>query len=206
MKRKVLTNFQLMTNDAILVNAKTILSSMTDNLNFETPLPPLTEVALVVQTYENALIKAKQTHSIQDVEAKKIAKLNLQNILSKLANYVNLAADGDIIKLESSGFTPNKTPHTHGVLEAPRAISLISVHASQVQIKIDKVENASGYLVMYREIGEEAWSSELLSKTTGTIKNLKSITKYEFKAAATSSTSSKLNEYNYSQIVSVLVQ
>lgn len=206
MKRKVLTNFQLMANDAILVKAKTILSSMTGNINFETPLPPLTEVALVVQTYETALIKAKKTHSIQDIEAKKIAKLQLQSILSKLANYVNLAADGDIIKLESSGFTPNKMPHTHGILEAPRAISLISIHASQVEIKIDKVENASGYLVMYREIGEEAWSSELLSKRTGTIKKLKSIAKYEFKAAATSTASSNLNEYNYSQIVSVLAQ
>ena len=206
MKRKVLTNFQLMADDAILVNAKTILSAMTDNLNFENPVPPLAEFAFAVKTYENALVKARQTQSIQDVEAKKIAKLNLQNILSKLANYVNLEADGDIIKLDSSGFTLNKTPHKHGILEAPRAISLISIHASQVQIKIGKVENASGYLVMYREIGENAWHSELLSKTTGTIKNLKSIAKYEFKAAATSSTSSKLNEYNYSQIVSVLVQ
>ena len=75
MKRKVLTNFQLMANDAILVKAKTILSSMSGNINFKTPIPPLTEVALVVQTYETALIKAKKTHSIQDVEAKKIAKL-----------------------------------------------------------------------------------------------------------------------------------
>lgn len=38
MKRKVLTNFQLMADDAILVNAKTILSAMSDNLNFETPI------------------------------------------------------------------------------------------------------------------------------------------------------------------------
>ena len=117
-----------------------------------------------------------------------------------------MIADGDLIKLESSGFEISKEHHSHGVLEAPHAISLSSVHAGQVEVKIDKVENASGYLVLYKESGEETWHNELLSKTSGTIKNLKSAARYEFKAAATSSASSTLNEYNYSSIVSIVAQ
>ena len=126
--------------------------------------------------------------------------------MSKLAIYVNLTADGNLVKLESSGFQLNKEPHTHGILEAPHAISLSSIHAGQVEIKIDKVANASGYLVMYKEISEETWSSALLSKTSGTIKNLKSVARYEFKVAATSSASNAANEYNYSQIANIVVQ
>ena len=205
-KRKVLIGFTTDSDDFILVEAKTVVSSMTNNSFFELPVPPMVEVALGVETYENALIKARQTKSIQDMEAKKVAKLNLQNLLSRLANYVNLIADGDVAKLESSGFQLNKPRQYIGILDAPHAITLSSVRTGQVDIKIDKVENASGYLVMFREIGEDIWHSELLSKTTGTIKNLKSVARYEFKTAATSSASSSLNEYNYSQIISVLVQ
>ena len=206
MTRKVLTGFYGETDDSILVNAKTILSSMTDNPNFVTPAPALADIAVSLEKYENALIKARQTQSAQDVEIKKVDKTELQNLLSKLAIYVNLTADGDFVKLESSGFQLNKEPHTHGILEAPHAISLSSIHAGQVEIKIDKVANASGYLVMYKEIGEEIWNNVLLSKTAGTIKNLKSVAKYEFKAAATSSASNAANEYNYSQIANVVVQ
>ena len=205
-KRKVLVGFTTDSNDYVLVEAKTVVSSMTDNEYFGLPIPPMVEVALGVETYENALIKARQTKSTQDMEAKKVAKLNLQNLLSRLANYVNLIADGDVAKLESSGFQLNKPRQAIGILDAPHAITLSSVRTGQVDIKIDKVENASGYLVMYREMGEDIWHNELLSKTTGTIKNLKSVARYEFKTAATSSASSSLNEYNYSQIISVLVQ
>ena len=205
-KRKVLVGFTTDSNDYVLVEAKTVVSSMTDNEYFGLPIPPMVEVALGVETYENALIKARQTKSIQDMEAKKVAKLNLQNLLSRLANYVNLIADGDVAKLESSGFQLNKPRQAIGILDAPHAITLSSVRTGQVDIKIDKVENASGYLVMYREMGEDIWHNELLSKTTGTIKNLRSVARYEFKTAATSSASSSLNEYNYSQIISVLVQ
>ncbi len=206
MTRKVLTSFYAETDDSILVNAKTILSSMTDNPNFVTPVPTLADVAVVLEEYVNALVKARQTQSTQDVEIKNIDKARLQNLLSKLAIYVNLTADGNLVKLESSGFQLNKEPHTHGILEAPHAISLSSIHAGQVEIKIDKVANASGYLVMYKEISEETWSSALLSKTSGTIKNLKSVARYEFKVAATSSASNAANEYNYSQIANIVVQ
>ena len=205
-KVKVHVSFLKDSDDFILVEAKTVVSSMTDNEYFGLPIPPMVEVALGVETYENALIKARQTKSTQDMEAKRVAKLNLQNLLSRLANYVNLIADGDVAKLESSGFQLNKPRQAIGILDAPHAITLSSVRTGQVDIKIDKVENASGYLVMYREMGEDIWHNELLSKTTGTIKNLKSVARYEFKTAATSSASSSLNEYNYSQIISVLVQ
>ena len=130
----------------------------------------------------------------------------MQNLLSKLANYVNLIADGDVVKLDSSGFELNKEHHAIGMLEAPQTITLNSVHEGQVEIKIGKVEGAFSYLVLYRVVGEENWHNELLRKTNGTIKNLRSVAKYEFKVAATSSTSSMLNEYNYSQIVTIVVQ
>ena len=53
-KRKVLVGFTTDSNDYVLVEAKTVVSSMTNNSFFELPVPPMVEVALGVETYENA--------------------------------------------------------------------------------------------------------------------------------------------------------
>jgi hypothetical protein len=205
MKRKVLTTFQL-TEEMLLVQAKTVIYSMTNNPNFENPMPSTTELDALCLAYDNALIKAKQTKSFQDVEAKNISKSTLQNALTVMANYVNLMANGDVAKLESSGFELNKIAQKHGILDAPHAIHLSSNLEGQVDIRIDKVENAGGYLISYKASDEEIWQNILFSKTSGTVKDLKSVAKYEFKVAATSSAANKLHEYNYTQIASVVVQ
>ena len=179
---------------------------MTNNPNFENPMPSLTELNALHSAYDSALIKVKQTKSLQDIEAKNMAKLSLQNALYTMSNYVNLMADGDIVKLESSGFELNKIAQKHGILDAPHAITLNSIYEGQVDIKIDKVANASGYLVSYKASGEDIWQNVLLSKTTGSVKDLKSVTKYQFKVAATSSAANELHEYNYTQITNIVVQ
>lgn len=206
MKRKVLIDFSKTTDDTLLIDAKTVITSMTNNPNFENPTPSVAEISLICDAYDSALVTAKHTKSKQDVEAKNDAKMALQNALSKMATYVNMVADSDVVKLNSSGFELNKLPQKHGILPAPHAITLASLSPNHVELKIDKVENADGYLVLYRKTGEEVWQSELLSKISGTIKGLASVTKYEFKVAATSSASSELNEYNYTQIVTIVVQ
>ena len=75
----------------------------------------------------------------------------------------------------------------------------------ELTIDIKVVPNASGYIVLYAPSPGPAenleWYEILLSTSKGTLKNLKSGTKYVIKAAAISSEANKLGQYNFSEPV-----
>ncbi|NOQ31606.1 MAG: hypothetical protein GQ570_10840 [Helicobacteraceae bacterium] len=204
--RKALTSFKDVKDNSLTELAKEIILAMSNNDDFKNPTPSLKDVEKSEKEYENALIKAQSDGTSKEVEHKNVKKAELQKILSNLATFVNLHADGDLEKLKGSGFPLNKAPSAIGILPAPHSFELSDGDANSIKITIDTVAKANSYIVQYRKDGEQSWSSELFTKAAGAIKNLTSVTKYEFRVAATSSESSKNNEYNFTQVKTRVVQ
>ena len=82
--------------------ARHIVTAMTGNANFTTPLPTLANVSTAINTLETAYNAAQgagpaQTSIMRDKET------ILDNLLSQLANYVEIAANGSEAIVLSSG-------------------------------------------------------------------------------------------------------
>ena len=118
-------------------------------------------------------------------------------------------AENDVVKLDSSGFPLSKLPEPIGILEAPNLTVYYGKNPGEISIEMSVIPKASGYIVLYSPLpapGENAeWYDKLFSSVKGTLTNLKSETKYIFKAAAISSEANKMGTYNFSDSVEKLV-
>lgn len=113
-------------SDAQLVtNAETIVTSMTNNPVYPTPLPALAGITTAINDFSTAIANA--ANGGKDLTAIKNAKrAALSALLKELASYVTVACKGDMADLLSSGFPtqkPNRTPV--GVLPAPATPVLV---------------------------------------------------------------------------------
>ena len=120
---------------------------------------------------------------------------------------VNLIAEGDIIKLDSTGLDISKDPTPIGILPAPANFILTpSSQPGEVDIQIDKVDRAMGYLVQYRKDGETAYQELILTKTHGVLTQLASVTRYFIRVGTLSTGANDLHRYNFTEEKSVVVQ
>jgi hypothetical protein len=186
-----------------------IVNKMTNNSYFPNPEPNLATIQTAITVYADALVKCLDGTK-QDTATKNAYRLNLEDLLGSLGNYVNLIAQGDLIKLDSSGFIISKIPEPVGILDAPPSFNvLLGNNSGEVTIEIGVVDRASGYIVLYSELpapaDNEHWNSKLFSKSKGLLTNLKAESKYAFKAAATSSEANRIGLYNFSNTIEKLV-
>jgi hypothetical protein len=197
------------TRDSELANkAQNIVNKMSINPYFTNPLPPLLTIQEYIAAYSTALVKAKDG-SKEDTANKNACRLTLENALYALGYYVNLVADNDVVKLDSSGFPISKLPEPIGILEAPTITVHYGNNPGEMYIEISHVPKASGYIVLYSPIPAPAdngeWYQKIVSGTKVTITNLKSESKYDFKVATISTKANKTGIYNYSDTVEKLV-
>ena len=88
-KQQALGGFTKDNDETVLVKGKTALLAMTDNVNFETPEPPLETVTEVLNDYEQKLSMAKRRGSPEDTAAKNQARKATEQMLKRLAFYVD---------------------------------------------------------------------------------------------------------------------
>src|SRR5690606_36847299 len=124
-KQQALGGFTKDNDETVLVKGKTALLAMTDNVNFETPEPPLETVTGVLNDYEQKLSMAKRRGSPEHTAAKNQARKATEQMLKRLAFYVTQMADGDLPKLLSSGFAVSSLPQKHDVRLPVTGITLV---------------------------------------------------------------------------------
>ena len=193
--------------------AQLIVDKMTGNLDFPTPVPPLATVQTSITDYSTALVKAMDGTK-QDTADKNAKRKILEGNLSQLADYVNDTAQGDLVMLEGSGCPLTKPPEPVGILPAPESFDVSEGEdPGEVKIKIEVVDRASGYLVLYHVLEEgigpppdAEWQRKHLSKATGMITGLPSGKKCEFKAAATSAEADEIEQYNFTEPIEKYIQ
>ena len=208
MKQKALTNCSNLKDNDLVNYAQSIFNKLTANSSFSSPQPTLQVLQGFITAYSTALVKAIDGNKA-DTANKNATRLSLESALSMLDNYVNLTANYDLVKLESSGFTISKLPESVGILDAPNLKIDYGNNPGEVNYEITSTPNASGYIILYTPLPAPAdnslWRSKTVSAAKGTITNLPHETKLIFKATATSSEANKMGQYNFSNPVERLV-
>lgn len=208
MKYKALISTSNMKDHNLTSYAQKIVDEMTSNINYSSPQPPLASIQALILLYANALIKSMDG-SKEDTANKNAIRTELENALSLLANYVNLTANHDLVKLESSGFNVSKEHAPIGILEAPILLIYFGKNPGEVDYDISTIPNATEYIILFSTLPAPAdkknWLSRTVSGTKGTLTGLDYETKYVFMATATSVEANKMNLYNYSNPVEQLV-
>jgi len=144
-KVKVLLGFAELSVPLEVDFAKNTHTKMKNNATFPTPDVPLVDIKNAAEDLENKY-NAAQGGGTQATAEMDAAKIVLTNLLRKQAAYVNRIADGDSVKILSSGFLPSK-----GVKEPipapakPENLKLKSGTPGMVSKTIEKVENAKAF-------------------------------------------------------------
>ena len=206
--QKAIISFSKTKDHELADIGQAIANKMTNNPNYPTPTLSISDLQAAITAYSSALIQA-QDGSKADVVSKNASRTTLENDLSALGNYVNLIADGDALKLQSSGFPLTKLPEPIGILDAPILTVHYGENAGEMGVEISPIAKASGYIVLYAVVPAPAdnndWSSKSMSSSKSTLTHLKSGNKYVFKAAALSSEANKMNIYNFSTPIEKIV-
>ena len=209
-KLKAIISYEKYKDLEIADIATHIILSMTNNPAFPAPPVPIKNIQTALTAYNEALKKSYEG-SKADTATKNLKRKEMQAFLSTLGNYVNTVADGDTVMLDNSGFPISKNPEAVGVLPAPAYLHITdSGVKGQLTVNVAHVDKATAYVVLYCEAPAlediTKWQAKLLTKSSGTISGLKSTTRYVFMAAASSSASSKLDQYQFTAPVERVTQ
>ncbi|HCN82771.1 MAG TPA: hypothetical protein DIT07_04005 [Sphingobacteriaceae bacterium] len=189
MKRKPVTGISRKSESELLSFASHLLASMNANLNFPSPEPPLA----VIQTAHDEL-KASVSTWERGNARKSLDKNNkkkaLIDLISKLANYVELIADGDPDKIISSGFEISKEQREAAAIPVAPLISemLDGIHSGTVVVVVKGGVYGQIISVSYRQEEDTNWKVEFgKTRRDVSIEDLQAGKYYVFKAAISNS-------------------
>ncbi len=143
---KASVTFLTANSDAVLVTStNTILISMEGNPNYAMPTPTVVAIRAALDAFI-AAITAAADGGKQLTYAKKMARAVLVALLRQLAAYVQMAADGDMTKLLSSGFPVQKPNRSKAVVPAtPNAPKVKQGLSGQAKVSVNAVVGAFIY-------------------------------------------------------------
>jgi hypothetical protein len=187
---KVKLNLRYMTVIEKAQFARQIVTAMTGNATFSNPEPPLSDVtdaATNLETAINAANVARQ-NAMEKTSLMDDANVALDNILTKLGNYVDSTSNGDEAKILSTGMSVKAKPVPVGALPQPTALAATAGdNEGEADLSFNPVHGAGSYAGRYCEdpITPEGWKSAGIStKSSMTVKGLTSGRKYWFQVAA----------------------
>lgn len=183
---KSLSNFRKYTDGAFESKVHTILSSMTGNANFPTPVPALAAVTTAAAAYSAALITAS-TGNRADIAIKNDRREELTALLRSLCTYVNLTANGDRSMLLGSGFDITKETEPT-VITKPENLQVTNgVSSGELLVSVNAVKGAYAYLHEYttdQTLAPTNWTSIASTTAKISIVDLQSGIKYYCRVGA----------------------
>jgi hypothetical protein len=130
-----------------VAKALLLVTKMTGNINFTTPTPTLVQVDDAREKLDLAIMEAASGDHAK-VQARVLAEAELDDIIVRLSQYVNTVANGDVMKILSSGFELRKPSEPIGPLPAPTGLEArTGAQPGEVDLRWDPVEGAYMYLV-----------------------------------------------------------
>ncbi|MGB4776143.1 MAG: hypothetical protein WBP45_13270 [Daejeonella sp.] len=125
--------------------AQTAFDALENNADFTFEAGVLPDLQTSINDYRFKLNQSKNGSSA-DKAAKNEAKEVLADQLKEVAIQVNLQADGDALKLMSSGFRLAKTGAPVGILPKPTGFSVKSgKNSGELMLSVDANKNATMY-------------------------------------------------------------
>jgi hypothetical protein len=177
------------------VKAGHIVTSMTDNANFQNPNPALEVVSTANTDYKEGLDKS-QSGNKSDTVNKNNLRATLVLLLQQLADFVQTASGGDEAIILTSGFDVTKKPSTVGVLDKPDNFKIVmGANKGSVVASCDVVNHAQFYEFEYVEgtpTASSVWIKLTSTKHKLLIENLVSGKEYTFRVAGAGSDLSRV--------------
>jgi hypothetical protein len=188
-KAKVKLNLRNLSVEEKIVFSKQVITSMTGNVNFATPVPALASITAAITAAETAnadlKVSRKATVTKASILDDKLAELD--SVVAQLANYVENVAKGDDTKIKSAGMGVRSQASPIGLPSSPENLLTAAVTQNEVELDWEKVTGAKSYVVQLTlDIsGNSNWTmGTIVTKAKATIKNLESGKKYWFRVAA----------------------
>ncbi len=141
--RRVRTNYASLTQAELGLFLAEMLLSMTGNGNFPNPTIPLNVIEDKLTEWKKALNNSRQGDQGSTVQANEIQE-ELVRMVRTNGDYINNTANGDVAKLESSGYTLAK----ERVYKNKSVIRIVQgEHSGAGNVVIKAFPGAAAYLV-----------------------------------------------------------
>lgn len=177
---RVLMNFNRYSDGDFESKTHTIIANMTGNAYFPTPVPTVADVTTAANDYSNALIEAK-TGNRSAIAEKNSKRDELTGLLRIWANMVNYSANGDVVKLLTSGFDLSKES-TPVIITKPENLSIENgISSGELKVSVNAVKGAVSYLHEYttdETLAPGSWVSTASSSCKILFSNLVPGSKY----------------------------
>lgn len=200
MSMKCLSNFGKFTDGALESKCHTIISSLTGNAFFPTPVPSLTVIETAADDYSTALVNAG-TGNRADIAVKNACREVLTNHLVDLARYLNFIAANQPEKLLTTGFDVSKEP-APVVITRPQNLKVVQgVGTGELLVSVKAVKGAVAYLHEYStdaSLAPGSWVSAPGSSSKMLLSNLVPGTLYYCRVGAVG----RNDQLLYSDVVS----
>jgi hypothetical protein len=169
MKKALKPSLQ-MGDDPALTLGNGVITALTGNTHFTTPLPTLVELQAAVDAYSASLSKAKYG-SREDKALKNADKKALIGLLRDECDYINMVAKGDEVALATCGLPLSKEPEPK-VLGTPEA-KVEQGASGKLILSTPAVSGAVAYKHQYTADEHAAtWSEVSTSRANCTIDGL----------------------------------
>ncbi|HWV71475.1 MAG TPA: fibronectin type III domain-containing protein [Pseudosphingobacterium sp.] len=149
------TGFSKISDDALATLGVTVITAMTDNPHFETPVPALADVQLIVNDFRDKLANTRKGSPLNTSEKNHSRQL-LEGELKKLAFYVNTVANGALHVVLSSGFPVKQLRTSLDIPLFPERLRLLDTSQSgQLRFDFNAAKNAWEYEYTYTTLVDD---------------------------------------------------
>jgi hypothetical protein len=109
MSKKIIIDYSKLSDGEFVTKVSSIITAMTDNPNFPTPVPPLVSISEALGNFTSAMTAADEGGTGL-VEIKNQKRLLLAELVRQLGLYIMYLAGGDALVLATTGYDLAKTP------------------------------------------------------------------------------------------------
>lgn len=174
---------------ALLVKARNMVTQMTGNANFTTPVPPLATVTTAGDALEQAINAHDLNPGPGELTDRNLAFEALKGLVVDLGGYVQAASNGDLDKIKSAGCGVRKSASPIGQLPAPPdVLARTTAYPGRIEVQWGGVKGRNTYSLEICDGDpnvEANWSLlTLTSKNRHTADALESNKVYSFRVTA----------------------
>lgn len=183
---KSLTNFASLSDSGLESKTQLIISSLTGNAHFPTPIPTLAALQTAFDAFQEALVKAGTGNRV-DIAEKNAAREVLVNLLRLLCAYVNLTANGNRAMLLSSGFSISKDREPVFISKPENLKIENGLSSGELLLSVSAVKGAYAYLHEYTTdatLAPDSWVSTTTTASKALLDNLQPGTLYYCRVGA----------------------
>ena len=204
--KKALIDFSHFKDDELFVKGTHIYDSLDGNLSFPGLAGKLPDLQTALNEYSPALAAADGGSKL-DTAVKNEKRAALIEILRDIGEDVNDEADGDEVKIVSSGYDMSKDEEPVGTLPPPEDMDLeFGADPGEMYVKLTPAPRGAKYLVLYAEDpmpdDDKDWHQQFSTTSKVMLSGLESGKKHWFKGSYVTTT----GEYNFTPPQSRIIQ